>query len=171
MKIIGSLLIILASTAIGRLFAKGYRERPRQLRQLRSALQALETEITYSLTPISEAAARLAGQMPKPINQFFVLLQEQLKNKQRLSLQEAWNATMTQFWPYTALKKNEQEIMKQFGTTLGLSDRENQQKQIHLALTHLEREEIEAREAQATYEKLLNTMGFLAGILVVLVLF
>ncbi|GGE46600.1 hypothetical protein GCM10011391_26750 [Pullulanibacillus camelliae] len=168
MKLIGSLLIILTSTAIGRMYAKRYRDRPRQLRQLRSALQVLETEITYSLRPIGEVAAKLVHQIPKPVNQFFKLLTDELEKG--LTLQEAWKEAVGEFWPNTALKKNEQDILLQFGVTLGQSDRENQEKQIHLALTHLEREESEAREAQATYEKLWNTMGFLAGLLIVLLL-
>ena len=38
--------------------------------------------------------------------------------------------------------------MKQFGETLGRHDRVSQQKQIMLTLTHLEREENEARDRQ-----------------------
>jgi len=168
MKIIGSLLIILTSMAIGRMYGKRYRDRPRQLRQLRSALQVLETEITYSLRPIGDVAAKLMQQLPKPINLFFKQLTEELNKG--LPLQGAWKESVHKFWQGTALKKSEQDILLQFGVTLGQSDRENQEKHIHLALTHLEREEFEAREAQATYEKLWNTMGFLAGLLIVLLL-
>jgi len=154
--------------AIGRIYAKRYRDRPRQLRQLRSALQVLETEITYSMRPIGDVAVQLMQQLPKPVNLFFKQLTEELNKG--LTLQEAWNEAVYHFWQRTALKKNEQDILLQFGVTLGQSDRENQEKQIHLALTHLEREELEAREAQAIYEKLWNTMGFLAGLLIVLLL-
>jgi stage III sporulation protein AB len=57
-------------------------------------------------------------------------------------------------WNRTAFKTTELEILKQFGETLGKHDLVQQQKQIRLALTHLEREEEdEAREKQASYGK------------------
>jgi stage III sporulation protein AB len=103
------------------------------------------------------------------VNTFFYLLSEKLAYGE-VTLKEAWDETLQQFWPQTAMKKNELEIMKQFGATLGLSDRENQQKQIRLALSHLEREEAEARAAQSQYEKTLKSLGILAGLLLVILL-
>jgi len=170
MRWIGALIILFSANAIGRLFAKQFSERPRQLRQLKSALQSLETEITYGLSPIGEAASRLSEQLPEPSRSLFYFFSEKLAQGEA-SLKEAWNETLKEFWPKTAMKKNELEIMKQFGATLGLSDRENQQKQIRLALSHLEREEAEARAAQNQYEKMLKSLGFLAGLLLVILLF
>jgi stage III sporulation protein AB len=170
MKYIGALIIIFTATAIGRLLAMQFRERPRQLRQLKSALQSLETEITYGLSPIGQAAKRLSEQLPQPGKNLFSYFSAKLATGE-MSLQDAWDETLDKIWPKTAMKKNEKEIMKQFGATLGLSDRENQQKQIRLALSHLEREEIEARAAQSQYEKMLKSLGFLAGLLIVILLF
>ncbi|MFC4617958.1 stage III sporulation protein SpoIIIAB [Camelliibacillus cellulosilyticus] len=170
MKMIGALLILLASTAIGRLYAMRYRDRPRELRQLRTALVSLETEIAYGLAPIGDAARRLAEQLPDPGKAFFTLFSDRLSQSDA-PLSEVWRKTLDDIWPTTALKKTEKGIMAQFGATLGLSDRENQQKQIQLALAHLEREEIEAREAQKQYEKLFNSLGFLAGLLLAILLF
>lgn len=147
-----------------------FRERPRQLRQLKSALLSLETEITYGLSPIGEAAIRLSEQLPEPGKSLFAYFSAKL-GRGEVSLREAWDETLDKIWPKTAMKKNEKEIMKQFGATLGLSDRENQQKQIRLALSHLEREETEARAAQNQYEKMLKSLGFLAGLLIVILLF
>lgn len=61
-------------------------------------------------------------------------------------------------------------MLKQFGSTLGQHDRDHQQKQIHLALTHLEREEGEAKDAQQRYEKMIKSLGFLGGLLLALLL-
>jgi stage III sporulation protein AB len=61
--------------------------------------------------------------------------------------------------------------MKQFGETLGRHDRMSQQKHIMLTLTHLEREEADAIQAQATYEKMTKSLGFLSGLLLIILLF
>jgi stage III sporulation protein AB len=60
--------------------------------------------------------------------------------------------------------------MSQFGATLGQHDREHQQKQIRLTLNHLEREEGDAIESQNRYEKMLKSLGFLTGLLIVILM-
>lgn len=169
MKLIGGLLIIIGTTVVGFLLAKKLSDRPKQLRQLKVALQAMEAEITYGLTPILTVSDHLMTQIPKPIGMLFEILGAKLRNGST-SLQESWEQSLAEFWPQTALKKGEIEVLQQFGTTLGRHDRKNQQKQIHLALTHLEREEIEARENQRKYEGMIKSLGFLTGLLIVLLL-
>lgn len=60
--------------------------------------------------------------------------------------------------------------MKQFGETLGRHDRISQQKQILLTLAHLEREEVDAHEKQAKYERMAKSLGFLSGLLLIILL-
>lgn len=168
-QIIGSLMIIGASTLIGMVLASQYSQRPRQIRQWRSALQAIEAEIVYGRVPIEELSAHLSGQLPQPVARFFKYLRTGLVEECQ-PLKEAWNDAVARFWPETALKNAEREVILQFGTTLGTEDAENQKKHIQLALSHLEREETEARTAQASHEKMMRSLGFLAGILVVLLL-
>ena len=55
-KIIGAILIILATTWTGFEASRHLSERPRQLRLLKSALQSLEAEIMYGHTPLHTAA-------------------------------------------------------------------------------------------------------------------
>ena len=69
-----------------------------------------------------------------------------------------------------ALKNTELEILEQFGETLGKHDRYQQQKQILLTLSHLEREEKEALQVQSKYEKMVKSLGFLAGLLLIVLL-
>ncbi|HEX6922562.1 MAG TPA: stage III sporulation protein SpoIIIAB [Bacillales bacterium] len=168
-KWLGALFIIAATTSGGFMWAKQYSERPRQLRQLKTALQALEAEIMYGLTPLAEACEHLAGQFSDPLRIFFQEFSKRLEEGSS-SVQQAWDESLKMVWPQTALRKGEREVMKQFGATLGKHDRDHQQKQIRLALSHLEREEAEARDAQYRNEKMIKSLGFLAGLLLVLLL-
>lgn len=169
MKLIGSLLIIIVTTWIGFEYAKRLSDRPKQLRQLKVAVQSLEAEMMYGLTPLAEAADHIAKQLPKPIGTFFQRFSEKLL-EQEYSAFEAWQASINEIWNTTALLDSEREVMLQFGATLGQHDLEQQQKQIHLTLAHLAREEQEAREKQHRYEKMVKSLGFLAGLLVVILL-
>ena len=63
-------------------------------------------------------------------------------------------------WKLTAFQQTEFEILQQFGETLGQHDRESQQKHIRLCITHLEREEEEAKALQLQYEKMIKSLGY-----------
>ncbi|MEI4829218.1 stage III sporulation protein SpoIIIAB [Bacillus sp. FJAT-53711] len=168
-KFLGAALILAVSTFFGFSYAKKYSERPRQLRLLKAALQSLEAEIMYGHTPLSEAAARLEKQMPKPLNWLFHSFHERLERGEQ-TVREAWMDSLQENWKLTALKQTEYEILQQFGETLGQHDRESQQKHIRLCITHLEREEGEAKEMQIQYEKMMKSLGVLAGLLIVILL-
>lgn len=166
---IGAILIIFATTWTGFEAAKQLTARPRQLRVLKTALQSLEAEIMYGHAPLHEAAKRLAAQLPSPLDEFFSTFASKLTETETI-VRDAWEESLKEVWGKTALKKNEFEIMKQFGETLGRHDRISQQKQILLTLTHLEREESEAREKQLQYEKMVKSIGFLSGLLLTILL-
>lgn len=168
-KWIGAIVIITATTGGGFAWAKTFSDRPRQLRQLKTALQSLEAEIMYGLTPLDEACDHLAGQLTGPLTHFFKVFSHQL-NSGRTTVQQAWEAALDIVWSDTALADSDREVMKQFGATLGKHDRDHQQKQIRLTLSHLEREEAEAKDAQYRYEKMIKSLGFLTGLLIVLLL-
>lgn len=168
-KIIGACLILIATTWAGFEAARHLTERPRQLRQLKSALQSLEAEIMYGHTPLHEASRRLANQLAKPLSWFFEGFSTKLTTTET-TVKEAWDDSLDEVWKLTALRQGELEILKQFGETLGRHDRLSQQQQIRLALTHLDREEGDAHEKQAKYEKMLKSLGFLSGLLLVILL-
>jgi stage III sporulation protein AB len=169
MKIIGAIIIVMATTMAGFSFASRLSNRPKQLRHLKYALQTLEAEIMFGHVPLKEASNRLAAQVPKPVSMIFQLFSEALQ-EQSTNVKKAWEKTLLTVWPDTALGKQEFEIMMQFGATLGQHDRHQQQKQIRLTLSHLEREEADARDTQAKHEKMVKSLGVLSGLLIIVLL-
>lgn len=169
MKVIGAVFIMVATTWTGFEAARHLAERPKQLRQLKSALQSLEAEIMFGHTPLHEASRRLSTQLSKPISLLFDAFSKKLLNSDT-TVKEAWAESLKEIWKITALKQSEREIMKQFGETLGRHDRISQQKQIMLTLSHLEREEADARDRQAKYEKMVKSLGLLSGLLLIILL-
>ncbi|MCH1626617.1 stage III sporulation protein SpoIIIAB [Ferdinandcohnia quinoae] len=168
-KILGAIFILLATTWAGFEAARHLSERPRQLRMLRTALQSLEAEIMYGHVPLIDVALHLSTQIPKPISWFFESFAKKLQEGE-VSVKIAWEESLTKVSRLTAFKQGELEILKQFGETLGQHDRSSQQKHIILALTHLDREESEARDRQLRYEKMVKSLGFLSGLLLVILL-
>ena len=170
-KLVGAVFIIIACTWIGMEFARHLNQRPKQLRYFRSSLQALEAEIMFAHTPLEEAAIRLSKQLPQPINLFYQKFAENLSNSNsNTNVKDSWDESLRCMDNVLALKKNELEILSQFGETLGKHDRYQQQKQILLTMSHLEREEEEAIQVQNQYEKMVKSLGFLSGLLLIILL-
>lgn len=168
-KWMGAFLIIIATTWAGFEAAKHLSQRTRQLRQLKVALQSLEAEIMYGHTSLIVAAQNISKQIPKPLSWFFEQFAQKLV-KGHTSVKGAWEESLLEVWRFTAFKQGEFEVLKQFGETLGQHDRVSQQKHIKLTLSHLEREEADAIDRQNRYERMVKSLGVLAGLLLVILL-
>ena len=169
LKLIGAVFIFAACTILGYQLSRHFSERPRQLRYFKTALQALEAEIMFGHIPLQEASKRLAKQMPKPISLFFNNFSDNLQIEEA-TVKHAWADSLKSISSLLALQSKDIEILEQFGETLGKHDRFQQQKQIALTMTHLEREENEALLAQSKYEKMIKSLGVLLGLLLIILL-
>ncbi|MBS2969594.1 stage III sporulation protein SpoAB [Metabacillus sp. KIGAM252] len=168
-KLIGAAMIIFAATWIGFEIAGRLGKRTRLLREIKVALQSLEAEIVYSQKPLKAAADDLSGQLEKPLSEFFSQFSQILSSGGK-NTKSAWAESLEQLAASSSLQKGELEVMKQFGETLGRHDLISQQKHIKLAMVHLEREETEAADRQHRYERMIKSIGFLCGLLLVIVL-
>ncbi|MBM7552327.1 stage III sporulation protein SpoIIIAB [Thalassobacillus pellis] len=169
MKWIGAILLLAATTWVGFEVARKFKQRPRQIRQWKHALQMLESEMVYGQTPLLEACAYLSKQLHEPTAWFFRSIAE-AKSRSTSDFSQIWIDELDRHWAYTALENNEKEILKQFGQTLGQHDLLYQKKQVQLALSHLEMELEEAVGIYHQYNKTVKGLGFLTGLLLVLLL-
>lgn len=170
MKLTGALLIMFASTMLGFLQAAQYAKRPRQIRVLIQALQSLETEISYGLTPLPNALEKIGRNLEAPLSELFTGAALQLCSRSGMSTREIWEGRIQALWPATSLGADERAAMLRLGEHLGLSDREDQIKHIRLAMEQLKAEETKARNDQLRYEKMWRSLGVLGGLLVVILL-
>lgn len=168
-KLLGAVLIIFSTTWIGWDFSKRLIARPKQIRDIRAALQILEAEIMYGHMPLKEAVLKLAKQIPEPIREGFVLFADYL-DEENQTVTNAWRKSVEEMRKQTELEEKEAEILLQFGETLGKHDRETQQNQIQLTLKHLEREELLALDKQNKYDKMVKSLGFFSGLLITILL-
>jgi stage III sporulation protein AB len=170
-KFIGAVFIIIAAALFGFIQALHYARRPRQIRGLIGALQRMETEMTYALTPLPELLASLAKQTVEPMADLYRKISEQLFGTSGLSTREIWQREVKETWKGTSMKLPEQEVMLQLGHVLGLSDRSDQVKHLRLAVSQLQAEEADAREDQRKYEKMWKSLGVLIGGLIVILMY
>lgn len=169
-KAAGAVLIIFAGTLIGFLQASRFAKRPRQLRELGHGLHRLETEIGYGYTPLPEALRRTGAPMEHPLSVLFMSAADRLDRPDAPPFESCWEQSLSDCWPSTAMKKAELATLKRLGSTLGMSDREDQLKHLRLAQQQLRAEEDGARDDQARYEKLSRSLGILIAALVVILM-
>jgi stage III sporulation protein AB len=169
-KLLGAVLVLLAGTLIGFQQAARFAERPRQLRALAHALKRLETEIGYGHTPLPEALERTAAAAPGPIATMFETAAGKIRAMDGGTFQESWEQAVRSGWPHTSMRAGELAVMLRLGTTLGISDKEDQMKHIHLALLQLAAEEDAARDDQGRYEKMWKSLGILIAVLIVILM-
>lgn len=167
---IGSCLVLMTTTWLGFQKARIYADRPRQIRELRSALILLKTEIGYGTRPLVHACEQITKRIPSPIAQIFIKCKDNLEHFDGLSTYECFKEAIDKEWHNTVLREAEKGIMLDFSKTLGMSDREDQLQHLTLADTNLKIEEQKAREEQVQYEKMYKTIGVLSGILIIILM-
>lgn len=169
MKWIGALLFIGITTWIGFEWSHKLNRRPKHIRQMKSALQILEAEMLYSQLPLQDAFKTIARQIPHPTKLFFEALSIGME-KNNINFTQLWDTKLQRLIDVASLGSNEKEILQQFGRTIGQHDFYQQQKHIHLTISHLDRELEEARDNQYKYAKMARSLGFLCGLFIVILL-
>lgn len=169
MKWIGALLFLSTTTWIGFEWSHQLNKRPTQIRQMKNALQILEAEMLYSQLPLQTAFQSISGQIPEPIKSFFNKLSDNMQGE-HIDFLQLWDEQVIELLKVSSFKKNDREILKQFGRTLGQHNYEQQHKHIQLTIKHLDREMEEARDQQERFGKMAKSLGFLCGLFIVLLL-
>jgi len=170
-RLIGGLLIVSTTGFAGWQMARLYARRPLELRQFISALQMLETEITYMATPLPDALSRVAEQVEPSVTPFFSFIVNELKSSRGRSASEAWNNALEWYYPQSALGRSDLGILRGLGNSIGISDREDQGKHLRLAAEQFKMALVTAEDAAAKNVKMWNYLGLLGGLIVVLALY
>lgn len=169
-KMFGGFLIIAATSSLGLLFSYRYSSRPKELRSIRRLLQMLETEIVYGATPLPHALCNIAKRADGNTGIFLELTSQLLSERTFLSVKEAWVHAVNTVLGKTALTASDMELIKSFGSMLGCSDREDQQKHFSLLYIQLKQQEDMAEEERKRNARMYKSLGFLFGAAVFIML-
>lgn len=170
LKIIGGVLVVAATSWMGWETAQRFKNRPRQLREMQSGLKMLETEISYGLTPLPAALAKVSHNLQGVTGDFFLYVHKQMTDYPGTTIRQAWNKGMEYLAENGALTKEDQGILSNFGTTLGVSDREHQIKHLRLVMTQMAAVEADAWDEKTKNERMFRYLGVLSGLAIVILL-
>ena len=157
LKIIGSVLIVLGTTAFGVEKSREFSRHRKELEELQRIFTLIQTKIGYIKLPIEELFANMQ-------NEWLWGVSVELKSFQKRNFYEIWNASIDTYFRKSYLTKSELEELKQIGKHISSPEA------ICLYLLQLEEAIKNTREEEKEKKKLYQSMGILSGIFLVLVL-
>jgi stage III sporulation protein AB len=170
LKLVGAAVIFVSCAWFGWLRGQRLTERVREIRRLIYMLQRLETEIAFSATPLVQAVQRIAGHPTTRDAQFFRRLADDLAARPE-HVRTVWQSLLDAERMRGPLQAAELEALAQLGESLGISDREDQIKHLHLAVSRLLAAVEEARAEEQKYRAMWRSLGVLGGALLVVLMY
>jgi len=169
-KLVGSVLVVLACTAMGFSLVRREQERYRSIEELCLFLMELARLIRFSLEPLPSLLAHLAEDENAPARPFAEKLKELLDEKKsqpfRVLWQEAAEAYVTTYHLPAAVKS----LFNTLGSRLGQADSDIEADRLARGAEEI-RQLLEAmKKDSAQKEKNTKTLGALLGVLIVIML-
>ena len=155
-KIIGSILVVFATSMIGILAASGLDEQYNEIKYLRQMLYILQSEIQYSRTYLAEAFSNISGFVKSPYNAWLRQLYIKLEGKQDGNLDRIWRETIEEYLIDVKIPERQKQQLKELGVCLGCADIRVQMKYMELLGEQLE---------IAMAEQLNQNFGLLIGLI------
>lgn len=170
LKVIGFILIMFSTTYIGFNFSKKLCKREEELVSLYSFISMLETEISYSITPLPEALFKISKKFNCNIGKLFSNISSRLYEKTGKTVYDVFLEAIDEQKGELYLNSEDLKIVEDFGKTLGQTDIDNQIKHIILIKKNISVLTERAREFKNKYARLYNMLGFLAGLMIFIIL-
>ena len=158
-------LVFLISFLIGNLISKKYILRLKELKDLKNALNIIESKIKFTYEPLPEIFIQTSKLLSKNISAIFVQASNTMKS---LNAEEAWNKSLEE--SSTNLYKEDIENIKNFGKMLGKTDKEGQISQLELTKTFIEMQIEKAKVEEEKNSKMYKTLGAIVGLAFVIIL-
>lgn len=170
-KMVGAVLVLISTYAIGSLLALQVKEQEKWLKDMKTALFLLLGELEYRQVPLPEALEIIGQRHGGRLTAFFRVLSEELKKKEGFSLQELWRQLAVPALKDCPLSGEQKEEFADLGLYFTESDRETRRNSLDFYLNRLEEDIVKLRETGADKAYLCRTLGMLGGIfLLILVL-
>lgn len=159
------ILIFFASTYIGILISKQYKNRVTELNEFKIVLNTLKTKIRFTNQTLQDIFNEISLNSKGNINNLFKNMALKLNNN---NASYAWESSIDECFSY--LKKDDRQALKSMGKLLGKTDLEGQLSEIELTEALLETQISEAKKERDKNEKLYKTLGMITGVGIVIIL-
>lgn len=165
MKLVGATVIFIVCAYAGFSLSDRLKKRCVYLRNVCTALNLLETEIAFGGSRLKQAFIRLDSAADTR-----GLFKTAAEKTEELGIKRAWQESVEEKQEELRLTEKDTEVLKSLGGRLGMTDTENQIKNISYAKKQLE---AQISQAEGEYERtgrLYRSGGILVGLFLILIL-
>lgn len=159
------LLILILSSLLGKYLAKRYKNRLKELEEMRTALNIFKTKINFTYSPIPEIFEEISKNISGNVGKIFKTAKEKMQNT---TANIAWEEALEEV--YSNLNDEDIYTLKNLSKLLGQTDIQGQTSQIDITQKFLETQIKEAVEEKKKNEKLYSKLGTTIGLAIVIIL-
>lgn len=167
-RLMGALLTAVGGAFLGFTAARRLRRRAVVLRQLAGAMEQMEREISFRLTPMPELMERLAAEYPSPVGELFANCRKGLDQLGQRSLAEIWRQALAD--TNLDLEGRGAAVLDELGEVLGRFEESGLRTALAHAGAELTREGELAREDGEKRGRMYQVLGLASGGLLVILL-
>ncbi|MCD7947129.1 MAG: stage III sporulation protein AB [Oscillospiraceae bacterium] len=168
LNMLGAVLVIGGAAVIGMAAARTLTVRLRTLRAFFAALDLMERELSFRLTPTPELLDELAARMSGQVSAFFTYCRAGLERLGERSLGQVWREGLQQ--TELGLQEEDIRLLEELGDVLGRYDGGGQQAALARVGGQLAQCINEAQTARAKQGKMYGMLCLSAGLLTVIML-
>ena len=158
------------SAFIGYLLANKYSERVKEINDVLLALDIFETKIKYTYDSLSTVFSFIADNLKTKVFRIFYISGEEIKENKNDSAGDIFKEVVEEEKIFLSLKRDDIEILKELGVSLGQTDLEGQLKNIRLVRTSFENQLKGAQEEKLKNYKMYRNLGVLTGLVIIIIL-
>ena len=167
-KLIGALLLAGGAAFLGFSAAARLERRVNSLRAMLGALERLERELTFRLTPMPRLLEELSQRAQAPANSFFAYCFGSLERLGEQTLSQLWNEALETV--PMALEEEDLQVLRELGGILGCYDGDGQREALALARAQLGQCQVTAAAERTRLGRVYGALGLTAGALLVIML-
>ena len=164
------IVIILGAGYMGMLFSSRLYEKVKQIEVFERMLALLLFNIDFMAMPLCKAMLQISGNVPNPADKILSVAGGIMRNRPGVKASQSWREAVDRCRKDILLNSEEIEILYSFGENMDRSEKENLLSNINITLAKLKIIREEAYCKFKTDGNMWRGMGFLVGILIVILL-
>lgn len=164
-KLFGILMIVASTTLLGVFKSTAMKKRIISLQDMKTSLNLLKSEIMFSRNSLKEAFENIAN-----VSKNADVFKYTAEMIEEYGIKNAWKYGTEMAFEGTCLKKEDTEVIALLGGELGMTDTENQLKNIDYISELLNKCIADANDEYTKTAKLCRSVGVLSGLLIAIVL-
>ena len=168
LRLVGAVLLAMGPTMIGFYAASRLARRPRILRELIGALEQMEREITFRLTPLPELFAHLAQTHSGPVGRVFSSCTAGMDELGRRPISEIWRKALDD--AQLDVTGRARKALEELGDVLGQYDEQGLRGALEQARAELSAAAEQAEQEREQKGRMDQVLGLTTGALLVILL-